>query len=997
MEPSVRKTKSSRNSRALGGFKNRANKDRKDKNEEAFNSSSSTSPGSTHIVEAPYANGYASAWGLNDNCNYLSSSCSDMVYGKECRTPDSADNMVTYEYTKTMGAATPEPQQKRGGNVVSLADGAFPISHNVGGDSLVSTHYDDSSISAGSKTRSYETDVTKNVASVSSFVSSSDGVSDTTIGAAAQSLSDTNSANDSQSVQCCINTLTECKICKHPFKHEVILPMHTHWLKDDIMSKQYLQDEFPALPGQVEREMYASRCRQFGVPATSSSLQPEAPWSCVETHALLKAVASSLLSTEKAFSKLICTITPSTSCRSTKMYLFNSIKSFLLSSLGEDTKVFLAGSTAYDIDIDYSKMLAINAYSDIDIEVVSSRFGYNSRAILRKVYRDIDEMRSTLRGIGLVSNGIIGSSTLKLVDSARVPIVIMKTRNGLLCDISANTVNSLSHNELFRRYIDKHPILRSFMRLIKHWLKFRGIPVMKEGGFPSILWMLLFCNVVDTNSFNGNANKGLKSKLSGIFEMLYSKNILGDSLSPVESETEDLFSCLNIVTSLERSFKVLAYGTNLIEMVNMVNSRGVSKNPECVNVDSRWAMGDICANLINLIDMEPSVPYATWLVYYYELYRAEERMATYVNYLEMLVSLIICLRAQVALSSTGNHKTYLSQLKTLIANVKDLLGYDMSYLVREGQTVAANIKNQVKNVAQVLGVSVDTNSSQMMENIRLMIKQITQMLNDIPMEIFQSSLDKVYSIPSSIEPPSPLMIPQEKNCVQNPWSTDNILEGTIWNDNGWYIVSIECKLYIVKAIKVCVDWDNWWSMDFVSRRDCRTVFHGFAYRQVSIEGEYLQVQSKESTELPRVLLRRGGLVLFNPVDIVCRLYVMKLMKRDANISSSYYSLDMFTGAKTLYVLPGFEVKRYREFELAASRMSKQMNINMFRREHQLHHCYYCGAITVTGSLVANDHKISQRRLKSLKYALCSPRYLEYYSSMEASLKRAKHNMKPNHI
>lgn len=80
---------------------------------------------------------------------------------------------------------------------------------------------------------------------------------------------------------------------------------------------------------------------------------------------------------------------------------------------------------------------------------------------------------------------------MQVVRNARVPILLLKLPDGIVCDISVNTDNSISHTEFFKSILRARDNLRAFMRLVKYWVKVRHVPAMRDGGLPSIAWMLI--------------------------------------------------------------------------------------------------------------------------------------------------------------------------------------------------------------------------------------------------------------------------------------------------------------------------------------------------------------------------------------------------------------------------------------------------------------------------------------------------------------------------
>lgn len=101
---------------------------------------------------------------------------------------------------------------------------------------------------------------------------------------------------------------------------------------------------------------------------------------------------------------------------------------------------------------------------------------------------------------------------------------------------------------------------------------------------------------------------------------------------------------------------------------------------------------------------------------------------------------------------------------------------------------------------------------------------------------------------------------------------------------------------------------------------------------------------------------------------------------------------MFTGARTLYVVPGFEVKRFRKFERAASIMAKKIGTSMFLSGSIPKQCLHCGAITIADTLTTSDNKPSHRKAKGLRSVLCSQWYMEHYTRMKTSLRRVESNI-----
>lgn len=123
---------------------------------------------------------------------------------------------------------------------------------------------------------------------------------------------------------------------------------------------------------------------------------------------------------------------------------------------------------------------------------------------------------------------------MQLVQNARVPILLLKCPQGVVCDISVNTNNSISHTKFFRAILKGKPHLRALMRLVKYWVKVRRMPAMRDGGLPSIVWMLL-CVFASRHSEICYSCLGLPVTRN-------QENVFGKSGVSTEAESNDVLS-----------------------------------------------------------------------------------------------------------------------------------------------------------------------------------------------------------------------------------------------------------------------------------------------------------------------------------------------------------------------------------------------------------------------------------------------------------------------
>ncbi|EZG54499.1 poly(A) polymerase central domain protein, partial [Gregarina niphandrodes] len=201
-------------------------------------------------------------------------------------------------------------------------------------------------------------------------------------------------------------------------------------------------------------------------------------------------------------------VTPTSAEREAKRELFNSFTEFLRKAMQDRIAIAVAGSTAYEVD-------ARN--SDLDVVLLTSWGAPNY--VLQSVVHYLS-MTQALHN--RAANWPLKNVQLQLVDSARVPVLVVTTPSGLVCDVSVNTVNSIKHTEYFKRVLASTPTLRPLLRLVKYWTKARKLPAAKEGGLPGIVWMILACTYgscpapIFLKAVHRPTNDGLSRTLSHI-------------------------------------------------------------------------------------------------------------------------------------------------------------------------------------------------------------------------------------------------------------------------------------------------------------------------------------------------------------------------------------------------------------------------------------------------------------------------------------------------
>ncbi|ANQ06746.1 Erythrocyte membrane-associated protein [Plasmodium coatneyi] len=251
-----------------------------------------------------------------------------------------------------------------------------------------------------------------------------------------------------------------------------------------------------------------------------------------------------LRKTEELLIDLLKKVKPSKDIKRTKRKIFSLLSKLIKHLFTCDIKIYTVGSSAYGVD---------SKTSDLDIVIQANL--YNPKYILRNIYNYIEQMKRNrerendvatkqneeegkdnpaidagskvqtdqyhlnihekLRRTGVTpldpsECAFFDNVQLQLVDSARVPILTLR-KNDIVCDVSVNTNNSLKHTEFFSSILKRFPNLKNVMRILKLLLKVRTLPSMKQGGLPTILWMMLsvcYCKLpMGGSSFCGSAEK----------------------------------------------------------------------------------------------------------------------------------------------------------------------------------------------------------------------------------------------------------------------------------------------------------------------------------------------------------------------------------------------------------------------------------------------------------------------------------------------------------
>eukprot|EP00913_Durusdinium_trenchii_P035597 g33313.t1 len=97
-------------------------------------------------------------------------------------------------------------------------------------------------------------------------------------------------------------------------------------------------------------------------------------------------------------------------------------------------------------------------------------------------------LQSLLTKLESQAEGERAWARLELVEARKVPLLRLYDRAGLSCDVVVDQLHALEHRKLLVDALEGRPEVKRFIRLVKYWLRQRGLPVGSEGGLPSFAW-----------------------------------------------------------------------------------------------------------------------------------------------------------------------------------------------------------------------------------------------------------------------------------------------------------------------------------------------------------------------------------------------------------------------------------------------------------------------------------------------------------------------------
>eukprot|EP00917_Polyrhabdina_sp_WS-2016_P028164 GHVP01060077.1.p1 GENE.GHVP01060077.1~~GHVP01060077.1.p1 ORF type:complete len:987 (-),score=176.59 GHVP01060077.1:232-3192(-) len=534
---------------------------------------------------------------------------------------------------------------------------------------------------------------------------------------------------------------------------------------------------------------------------------------------------------EWELSKICVKVTPDMRERNRKNAIFSSLNEIVHSlSATNDITLDVTGSTACDIDA---------THSDLDLAVTAPRA--DPLAVLQEISNLVVHAQ-----FGRSPDWPLSKAQVSLVHRARVPILSIRLQNAptMNCDISVNTANSMRHTELFQKLLHERPILRPVMRLVKHWLRERHIPSMREGGLPTIGWMVLAVTETGISVLNGHSpyNNLHENDLYSLAAKNSARALLQECLSTSarsigEGKAVEDFQDNKILFSIMNFFHLLKDREKLTKTVSLMQpSHNTAKNLQEVfeRVLSPQNHGGVWDELLTIEDpasiLEPS----------YSPYNAED--------FGLLSFTSPASRTPTYLDESMQRRQTL-KFDFAIGDLASKIS-SATWLVYQFELLRADFLFSVFRLFEAL-VSTESSKCSFMANSNHFYQRMEE-LSDLPValtaSVFKSLPEFMYLVPvRTVEDDRP------------SWYSDFVL------------VLLEGDLHVIRLKKICIDWKSWWSQEFLSRRDIRSAMHGHLC-DVCITPSTSSDGSESEKCYVQVLERKENIIL-NPCNFVSRVHV----------------------------------------------------------------------------------------------------------------------------
>jgi len=159
------------------------------------------------------------------------------------------------------------------------------------------------------------------------------------------------------------------------------------------------------------------------------------------------------------------------------------IREALESSQLQDCSLEVVGSVSWDGDV---------PQSDLDMMLLTPQRDSDSGravALLQQLFHSLQDQ---------VQRKHVQWDRLELLTTAKVPILRARLNpEDCYCDIAVDQLRSLHHRDYLLQSLTGRPQVRSMLRLVKFWLRQRGLPLGAEAGLPSLAWVFAALSLAD--------------------------------------------------------------------------------------------------------------------------------------------------------------------------------------------------------------------------------------------------------------------------------------------------------------------------------------------------------------------------------------------------------------------------------------------------------------------------------------------------------------------
>ncbi|OII73164.1 uncharacterized protein cubi_02396 [Cryptosporidium ubiquitum] len=469
------------------------------------------------------------------------------------------------------------------------------------------------------------------------------------------------------------------------------------------------------------------------------------------------------------------------------------------------------------------------------------------------------------------------------------------------CDVSVNMYTSLMHSILFQCVLYSYPELQPVLRLIKYWLHIRRLPVAKDGGLPCIVWLLLaivHCSV-NGNKSSRSQKEHLESICIPAKYMLSSLQVHSSGTSFQSTEfgsPSNSFQngSLNTCEYRDCESKLLeseldhSLGLSTFKIENLSHSHLIERNkpfnhfnsniinskvPDIIDFGetgttfmalvsfftSLWNRSSLTCSVsvINKNVQPKDMKTVSQIIFnnggiWDEILTLDDPSASLVRQLELL---------KCELDDFGFKNNLLAQI--LIPEDSSRVEKEHFHLEprefekrHELETSLANILPpsdclMVSNLAARVTCGtwlVYLYELKRCHNIlETYLQQIAIATNEVSeqelvSELFHPVNEEIYKIPAKLSTNTPI-------CIHPCMDLDLIIEKDIIAlvqvpyfepNHKFCLVLIYGHLVIMRIENICVDWEGgWWSKEFLSRRDVRSVLHGSLFSPIPLSFSHL--------------------------------------------------------------------------------------------------------------------------------------------------------------